>query len=318
MCAVFGFLDYKGKTSNAVLKKLIHYLSVAAEVRGTDATGIAYVRDSSIVTYKKPKPAHKVKLFFPRGTRSVIGHTRFTTQGSEKRNCNNHPFEGHCGTEAFALAHNGVLYNDKELCREQHLPPTPIETDSYIAVQLLEQGQQLDTEKIRRTAELVEGSFVFTILKNDNTLFLVKGNNPLTLYHFPALGLYVYASTKSILDNALKRVKLNGKCCEVDVSEGEILEINSAGNLSRNAFTMRDYIHTMFNPYNWDYAKWWMEDEREELLLEYCGTFGVSEEEVQLLLEVGYDPDEIEELLMDTAAMEEAINEAKALLQCEA
>ena len=318
MCAVFGFLDYKGKVSNAILKKLIHYLSVSAEVRGTDATGIAYVRDGSIVTYKKPKPAHKVKLFFPRGTRSVIGHTRFTTQGSEKRNCNNHPFEGHCGTEPFALAHNGVLYNDRELRREQHLPPTSIETDSYIAVQLLEQGQQLDTESIKRMAELVEGSFVFTILRNDNTLFLVKGNNPLTVYHFPALGLYVYASTKSILDNALKKVNLNGKYSEVDVSEGEILEITSNGNLSRSTFTMQDYIHTMFNPYNWDYAKWWMEDEREELLLEYCGTFGVSEEEVELLLEVGYDPDEIEELLMDTAAMEEAISEAKTLLQCEA
>ncbi|WP_370742612.1 class II glutamine amidotransferase [Ruminococcus callidus] len=321
MCAVFGFLDYKGKISNAVLKKLVHYLSVAAEVRGTDATGIAYVRNGSMVTYKKPKPAHKVKLFFPRDTRAVIGHTRFTTQGSEKRNCNNHPFEGHCGKEAFALAHNGVLYNDKELRREQHLPPTPIETDSYIAVQLLEQEQNLDVENIKRMAELVEGSFVFTILRNDNTLFLVKGNNPLTLYHFPALGLYVYASTKSILDNALKNVNLNGKHCEVDISEGEILEINSAGNLSRSTFTMQDYIHTMFNPYNWDqldYAKWWMEDEREELLLEYCGTFGVSEEEVELLLEVGYDPDEIEELLMDTAAMEEAISEAKTLLQCEA
>ena len=321
MCAVFGFLDYKGKVSNAILKKLIHYLSVSAEVRGTDATGIAYVRDGSIVTYKKPKPAHKVKLFFPRGTRSVIGHTRFTTQGSEKRNCNNHPFEGHCGKEAFALAHNGVLYNDRELRREQHLPPTPIETDSYIAVQLLEQGQQLDTENIKRMAELVEGSFVFTILRNDNTLFLVKGNNPLTVYHFPTLGLYVYASTKSILDTALQKVKLNDKCCEVGVSESEIIEINSAGNLSRSTFTMQDYIHTMFNPYNWDqldYAKWWMEDEREELLLKYCGTFGVSEEEVELLLEVGYDPDEIEEPLMDTAAMEEAINEAKTLLQCEA
>ena len=290
MCAVFGFLDYKGTISNAVLKKLIHYLSIAAEVRGTDATGIAYVRGGSIVTYKKPKPAHKVKLFFPRGTRSVIGHTRFTTQGSEKRNCNNHPFEGHCGTEAFALAHNGVLYNDKELRREQHLPTTPIETDSYVAVQLLEHGQQLDTENIRRTAELVEGSFVFTILKNDNTLFLVKGNNPLTVYHFPALGLYVYASTKSILDNALKKVKLNDKCCEVGVSEGEILEITSNGNLSRNAFTMQDYIHTIFNLYNWNYlnyAKWWEADEQEELL-------------------------------MDTAAMEEALTEAKALLQCEA
>ena len=318
MCAVFGFLDYKGKVSNAVLKKLTHYFSVAAEVRGTDATGIAYVWDGSMVIYKKPKPAHKVKLFFPRDTRAVIGHTRFTTQGSEKRNCNNHPFEGRCGKESFALAHNGVLYNDRELRREQQLPPTPIETDTYVAVQLLEQGQQLDTENIRRTAELVEGSFVFTILRNDNTLFLVKGNNPLTVYHFPALGLYVYASTKSILDNALKKVKLNDKCCEVGVSESEILEINSAGNLNRSTFTMQDYIHTMFNPYNWNYAKWWMEDEREELLLEYCGTFGVSEEEVELLLEVGYDPDEIEELLMDTAAMEEALTEAKALLQCEA
>ena len=318
MCAVFGFLDYKGKISNAVLKKLIHYLSVAAEVRGTDATGIAYVRDGSMVTYKKPKPAHKVKLFFPRDTRAVIGHTRFTTQGSEKRNCNNHPFEGRCGTESFALAHNGVLYNDRELRREQHLPTTPIETDTYVAVQLLEQGQNLDAENIKRMAELVEGSFVFTILRNDNTLFLVKGNNPLTLYHFPALGLYVYASTKSILDNALQKVHIAEKACEVEISEGEILEITPNGKINRSTFTMQDYIHSLFNPYNWDYAKWWMEDEREELLLEYCGTFGVSEEEVELLLEVGYDPDEIEELLMDTVAMEEAISEAKTLLQCEA
>ena len=318
MCAVFGFLDYKEKVSNAVLKKLIHYLSVAAEVRGTDATGIAYVRDGSIVTYKKPKPAHKVKLFFPRDTRSVIGHTRFTTQGSEKRNCNNHPFEGHCGKESFALAHNGVLYNDRELRREQQLPPTPIETDTYVAVQLLEQGQQLDMENIKRMAELVEGSFVFTILRNDHTLFLVKGNNPLTLYHFPKLGIYVYASTKSILDNALQKVHMAEKACEVEISEGEIIEISPSGNLYKSTFEIQDYIHTMFNPYNWDYAKWWMEDEREELLLEYCSTFGVSEEEVQLLLEVGYDLDEIEELLMDTAAMEEAISEAKTLLQCEA
>mgnify|MGYP001751534287 FL=1 len=131
----------------------------------------------------------------------------------------------------------------------------------------------------------------------------------------------VYASTKSILDNALKKVNLNGKCCEVDVSEGEIVKISSSGNLHKSTFEMQGYIHTMFNPYNWDqldYAKWWMEDEREELLLEYCGTFGVSEEEVQLLLDFGYDPDEIEELLMDTVAMEEAISEVKTPLQCEA
>ena len=188
-------------------------------------------------------------------------------------------------------------------------------------MQLLEQGQQLDTENIKRMAELVEGSFVFTVLRNDNTLFLVKGNNPLTLYHFPALGLYVYASTKSILDNALQKVHIAEKACEIEISEGEIIKISPCGNLHKSTFEMQDYIHSLFNPYNWNYlnyAKWWEADEREELLLEYCGTFGVSEEEVQLLLDFGYDPDEIEELLMDTAAMEEALTEAKALLQCEA
>ena len=99
------------------------------------------------------------------------------------------------------------------------------------------------------------------------------------------------------------------------------MEITPNGKLNRSDFEMQDYIHTIFNPYNWNYlnyAKWWEADEREELMLEYCGTFGISEEEVELLLEVGYDPDEIEELLMDTAAMEEAISEAKTLLQCEA
>ena len=76
MCAVFGYLDYKRKIENIILKKLIRNLSIAAEVRGTDATGISYVNHGKVVTFKKAKPAHKVKLYFPKNTRTVIGHTR--------------------------------------------------------------------------------------------------------------------------------------------------------------------------------------------------------------------------------------------------
>ena len=254
MCAVFGYLDYKRKIENIILKKLIRNLSIAAEVRGTDATGISYVNHGKVVTFKKAKPAHKVKLYFPRNTRAVVGHTRMTTQGSEKYNYNNHPFDGRCGMETFALAHNGVLYNDAEWKAKYHLPKTPIETDSYVAVQLLEQKKQLHAESIKKMAELVNGSFVFTILRNDNTLFLVKGNNPLTLYHFPALGLYVYASTKSILDNALQQVNLSDKCCEIDVSEGEIVEIAANGKHSKTTFAMQNSV---FSPYNWDNLNWY-------------------------------------------------------------
>ena len=104
MCAIFGFLDYKKKVSANTLKMLIRALSVAAESRGTDATGISYVNNGNIVTFKKAKPAHKVKLYFPKDTTAVIGHTRFTTQGSEKKNYNNHPFNGSTNTHNFSLA----------------------------------------------------------------------------------------------------------------------------------------------------------------------------------------------------------------------
>ena len=310
MCAVFGFLDYKSKISNTILKKLIRNLSIAAEVRGTDATGISYVNHGKVVTFKKAKPAHKVKLYFPKNTRTVIGHTRMTTQGSEKYNYNNHPFEGHCGMETFALAHNGVLYNDAEWKAKYHLPKTQIETDSYVAVQLLEQEKQLHTESIKKMAELIEVSFVFTILRNDNTLFLVKGNNTLTIYHFPKIGIYVYASTKSILDNALQQVNLSDKCCEIDVSEGEILEIASNGKLSKTIFAMQDYTHSVFNPYNWYEA-----EEQEEFLLECCRMFGVPEEDVYLLLDYGFSADEIEEMLMNPCLLEDALAEINVLEQ---
>ena len=310
MCAVFGYLDYKGKVNNVILKKLIRNLSIAAEVRGTDATGIGYVNHGKVVTFKKAKPAHKVKLYFPKNTRAVIGHTRMTTQGSEKYNYNNHPFDGRCGTETFALAHNGVLYNDAELKAKYHLPKTQIETDSYVAVQLLEQEKQLHAEGIKRMAESVEGSFVFTILRNDNTLFLVKGNNPLTLYHFPTLELYVYASTKTILDNALQQVNLSDKFCEIEISEGEILEIAANGKRSKTTFAIKDYTHSVFNPYNW-----YKTEEQEECLLECCRMFGVSEEDVYLLLDYGFSADEIEEMLMNPNLLEDALAEISVLKQ---
>ena len=257
MCAIFGFLDYGKKVSANTLKKLIRALSVAAESRGTDATGISYVNNGNIVTFKKAKPAHKVKLYFPKDTTAVIGHTRFTTQGSEKNNYNNHPFEGTTSNHTFALAHNGVLYNDKELRRERHLPDTAIETDSYIAVQLIEHENNVDSNSIKAMAEAVTGSFVFTILRDDNTLFLVKGDNPITLLHYPELGLYIYASTTAILTAALNAVKLAGRSEEVPVNDGNIVRIDSNGKLSVSTFeeqVQHFEWHYLYRLYGYDYG----------------------------------------------------------------
>ena len=45
MCALFGWLDYKGIVPYKVLKRLTQALAKAAEERGTDAAGISYIKD---------------------------------------------------------------------------------------------------------------------------------------------------------------------------------------------------------------------------------------------------------------------------------
>lgn len=304
MCAVFGYLDYRGKLSDKIKQKLIQALSVSAEIRGTDATGISYVKNQSIVTFKKAAPAHQVDLFFPRNTKVVIGHTRMTTQGSEKKNYNNHPFRGTCGKTSFSLAHNGVLYNDKELREQCHLPGTKIETDSYVAVQILEQEQQLNTENLKRMAELVDGSFVFTVLREDDTLFLIKGSNPLAIRHYPQLGLYLYASTEGILEHAVQLAGFHKQWEPISITDGEILQINSNGLCSKENFLVKKRLE---NRNSWSVlSELW--DEEEEMLF-YYSCFGVEKEDIRFLRSCGYLWDEIEEMLMQPELLEETLQD---------
>ena len=204
MCALFGWLDYKGIVPYKTLKKLTQALANAAEERGTDASGISYIKDGKVTIYKRPKPAHKLRFNIPDGTKAVMGHTRMTTQGNEKFNYNNHPFPGHADKE-FAFAHNGVLYNDKELRKEKSLSPTHIETDSYIAVQLIEKHGQLNFDSLQSMAEDVQGNFTFTVLDEENSLYITKGSSPMFLIHFKALGLFVYTLSDAMVISLIYR-----------------------------------------------------------------------------------------------------------------
>ena len=101
---------------------MLSVLASACEVRGTDATGIAYNTGGTLRIYKRPVPAHCLRFRVPEQARVILGHTRMTTQGNACRNYNNHPFSGRTAQGPFALAHNGVLYNDRYLRGKLHLP----------------------------------------------------------------------------------------------------------------------------------------------------------------------------------------------------
>ena len=296
MCSVFGLIDFRSALTAKQKNKLINTLARECEVRGTDATGIAYNYNGRLRIYKRPLPAHRLNLRVPDSVRVVMGHTRMTTQGNERFNWNNHPFLG-SGDKPFALAHNGVLWNDRELRAAERLPKTKIETDSYIAVQLLEKQHALDLFGLKVMAEKVEGSFVFTVLDSEDTVWLVKGNNPLVLYWYD--GFLLYASTEEILRRTVKRLWLRAPQEVTYPVEGEILKIDRKGRMTTGSFIPTTSYRHYWRQY--PYMSIWEEPEitPQDDLLDAAKAMGVSEADVQILLDYGCEPDEIEEMLYE-------------------
>ncbi len=297
MCAIFGVLDYQGKLTPAQRLRMVKELGTAAEVRGKDATGIAYFQRDRLCIQKAPKAAHKMRYRLPAEVRYIMGHTRMTTQGNPKQNQNNHPFPGKAGSQSFALAHNGVLYNDKDLRRTYKLPPTAIATDSYVAVQLIEAQKEVSPDSLRRMAEVLRGSYTFTVLDQDNCLYFVKGENPLTIYHYPTLGLYLYASTEGILfeaTNALGMGQLEPEI--IEPWDGEILRIDRHGHRSSSEFTMRDSSWG-----NWPFRSAWTAPRPRKKPVPPC--YHSQRQYIQDLKSVawcyGYEPEYVEQLVAD-------------------
>lgn len=299
MCGLYGFFNYSGQAIKN-LCVLTNSLAEQAAVRGTDATGIAYNDNGKIVIHKEPKSAYALILKHPDDIVCVTGHTRHATQGNKKQNYNNHPFGGSCKNLHFALCHNGILSNDISLKREYHLPKTKIETDSYAAVQLLEKKKKLNLDNVKFMAETVMGSFAFTILDNANTLWLVRGDSPLSLIHLPNYKLYIYASTDEILYKALVDTKLfseikAGNFEEIMINEGDIIRIMPDGTMPLDKFNYTEYYGSR---HWWDYR---VTDDKYAVYIDDLKSVaayqGYSEEVIDELLANGFTPEEIEKYI---------------------
>ena len=302
MCCLFGLIDSRNQFGAKEKSRILSVLATECEERGTDATGIAYNTSRGLQIYKRPLAAHRLHLRIPAEAHVVMGHTRMTTQGSAKKNFNNHPFFGCVKGKYFALAHNGVLWNDRGLRHTKHLPKTKIQTDSYVAVQLLEQQKALDFDSLAKMAEQVEGSFSFAVLDEQDALWIVKGDSPLSIAHFPECGVYVYASTAEILNRALTRYgRQLGRRKTVEVEMGELLKIDRRGHITRATFDASKLCRP-----SWEY---WgsslyaeptkMESEHIRLLKSAARAFGFTGEMIDRLLDQGFTTDDIEVILYE-------------------
>ena len=308
MCCLFGLIDTAQYFTRQQKNAILHALAAASEARGQDATGVAYCHRGSLIVRKRPVPGHTFPLQIPYDAAVVMGHTRLTTQGSEKKNCNNHPFLASAGTGSFALAHNGVIRNDRLLRKQEQLPAAKIETDSYIAVQLLARSGEVSMDSLRDMAERLEGSFSFTVLDDQNNLYFVKGDSPLCLYHYQTFGVYLYASTKQILEKALRQLSFDWEPpIQVSLECGEILQITAEGEGRRETFDdsnlLRGLAYGRYTPFSW----WGVgssarnaESGHLAALKSVAGYLGIAPWEIDRLIEAGFTEAEIEEYLYCT------------------
>lgn len=320
MCGLFGFSDPCRSLTPRQARQLLRALAVSSMVRGTDATGIAYNGRDRLHIYKRAEKASQTLLFPPAGCRVVMGHVRMTTQGNARFNYNNHPFPGDLDNHQpgsgpdFALAHNGVLSNDLSLRRRLHLPRTKIETDSYVAVQMLHAAGTLDMDTLAELAGQLEGTFTLTLLDKEDTLYFVRGNNPLYLVEFPSLGLFVYASTVEILQQAVLSCDFlqTRSFAPVWLEEGEILRLRQDGQMDTRYFSTDKLYESMYGFWGWQTNRRACPNSAfgaAELLDTACN-LGYEEEDVILLQTCGYCNEEIEELLQDPELFRSALQDA--------
>lgn len=299
MCCLFGIIDYGHSFTGKQKAKMIHALATSAEIRGTDATGIAYNSGGKLHVCKRPVPGHQLPLCIPNDAAVIMGHARLTTQGNGKRNYNNHPFLGSAGITPFALAHNGVLHNDRALRRSLKLPRTKIETDSYVAVQLIEKKRALTFDSLKYMAEKVEGSFSFTVLDSQDNLYFVKGDSPLCICHYPERGLYLYASTEAVLMDALLHIAYPlGELEQISICGGELLRIAPNSEQQRSVFQYDDpFVFNCFRRWERKRNRQNESDDYTRDLKAVAGAFGFSPDQIDQLLNSGFTHEEVEEYL---------------------
>ena len=114
MCGIAGvyLLDDSLKVN---LDSMLDTLLDSIEHRGGDATGFVAMSDEGVVEWQKAscgaRDFSKGRRQVPKGTRTILAHTRWATQGSPAFIENNHPLK----RGSFYAIHNGHVSNDHKL-----------------------------------------------------------------------------------------------------------------------------------------------------------------------------------------------------------
>jgi len=114
MCGIAG-IYLKDPSLRVDLDAILDTLTDALDHRGGDATGYVAIGSEGVLEYQKAacdaEDFSKARRRVPEGTRILLAHTRWATQGHQGFMENNHPIN----RGSFYVIHNGHIWNDNAL-----------------------------------------------------------------------------------------------------------------------------------------------------------------------------------------------------------
>lgn len=235
MCGICGISAHPRSRIN--MTTLTRSMLKGIENRGTHATGVTFSgAQRPTTTVKKAVAASKFapSITIPTGVSTILGHTRYATQGSPTTNENNHPIvvPTDTGSRIHGI-HNGCLWNDDDLF-EMLDPRTRIaQVDSEAAFAWLGRSG-LDTTQ---ALEGIVGSAALAWIDDSepDVLHLARvDSSPLILGH-TTTGELLFASTAACITAAAKAAKVDVKAI-VDIPEGTYLKVTGGRVIERAVF----------------------------------------------------------------------------------
>lgn len=212
MCGILGFAK-KGKTpiDDVGVKKILKHLYSFSENRGHDSSGIAILRDKEIFIHKRAIPAkkflktetYKELLSKETGIKAIIAHARMETNGSFAENRNNQPVV----KEGLITVHNGIIVNEKELWKSHPDLKREYEVDTEVfnsLVRFFIKKEGNLPAALKRSLELLEGSYSFATLFEDFN-YLLLATNTGSLFYIKNNEFIVFASEFEFLNSMIEK-----------------------------------------------------------------------------------------------------------------
>lgn len=206
MCGIVG-IHFKNPRDTGIrhdkLENLVSELLLGIEHRGKDATGLLTVDAKGVPSLVKADTKASTFVAWrdpvPRRVRTILGHTRFATQGHPSNLDNDHPVQyGSC----FAI-HNGHISNDDELFKQFRLD-RHAEVDSEIIPALFD---MYGLDKAHLALQELDGNMATAVVdpaRFPDVTVLAKGwSSPVE--YLETKHAIVFASTTDAIQDACEK-----------------------------------------------------------------------------------------------------------------